>query len=643
MSTHEWQIVNNEEEFKNFMSQLLLGSTVAVDTETKGQRPGQPNYLLGMSVTGKLPDGNYKSIYCSSPTSGCIRSVFSSPVVGWNVPFDKAWLDHTFGLDTKWHADARIMWHLSNNDPTIRGFGLKKAQKLLLGWSESNDKELEENVRRHGGKLSNGDHYLADLPVLAKYACLDTYSTLLCFEQLEPFFKLHDYWHVQQDVLNYAIELNKASAQGLPVSESELMSAAALYKNKRETARLRILEVCTNEIEAVERAWLARKMGSLKTPRGREAYLLNSVRHRRFNPSSAHQRALLLHTMLEFPVKERTEKGLPKTDRANISLIKHPSAEALLQYSEAKKVVEQAKTYLGAVQDGRMYTNYDVCGTVSGRLSGFRPSVLNMPFEESEVMSAFKCEDGYVGIHADLASIEPCVLAYYSEDPTLLKVYREGMGDIYLDLALDLFPNNEELKKGYNPNVPVTSEVKRQFKDVRSICKTIHLAVSYTGTYITVAKNLTKNGYPTTKGQAMALVKQYWSKFQRVRAFDRALQERYEVKGNVRNIVGRIVQVPDQYKKDLMNRLIQSSAHDVLRVWVEEIINQFTLNGVEWKHWLPDLHDSTTFMIKQGQEELARQCYIVALKLVETRLELTVPLGMELKFCKTLAGVKANE
>jgi DNA polymerase-1 len=259
------------------------------------------------------------------------------------------------------------------------------------------------------------------------------------------------------------------------------------------------------------------------------------------------------------------------------------------------------------------------------------------------VMSAFKVIPEYIGIHADLAAIEPCVLAHYSEDPGLLKVYREGKGDIYLDLALEIFPENIELKKEYDPNVEVKSQIKEKFKDVRAVCKIIHLAVSYTGTMVTVAKNLSKAGYPTSRGQAMSLVKRYWTKFKQVKAFDTRLQELYTERGHIRNLVGRIIQVPDIYKKDLMNRLIQSSAHDILRLWVTLIIREFEMNGVIWRHWLPDLHDSTTFMVREDQAELAGKCYLMALQKVKHEVQLSVPLKCELKFNKTLAGIKGHE
>jgi DNA polymerase-1 len=280
---------------------------------------------------------------------------------------------------------------------------------------------------------------------------------------------------------------------------------------------------------------------------------------------------------------------------------------------------------------------------VSGRLAGFEPSVLNLPFSEESLMHSFKCETGYTGIHADLAAIEPCVIAHYSEDEALLKVYKDGLGDIYLDLALELFPENKELKEAYNPNVKLDSSLKTRFADLRGIAKTIHLAVSYTGSYITVGKNLNKAGFPTTPDRARLLVKRYWTKFHKVSDFNHRLKFVYDKEGFVRNLVGRIVKVPVIFKKDLMNRLIQSSAHDILVKWVMNIEKLVKEEGVDMKPILPDVHDSTSWQVIKGQTSKAKEIFQKSLTMTEQEVQLSVPIKAEIKYFETFAGLKGEE
>lgn len=655
------RLITSVPQLREFLSLIADDSIVAADTETYKTRPTMSDArLLGLALSGLDRAGETVSAYLSFfhynkeykrfeqnlPISEeIVQFVTGRKLVGWNVPFDKMWIDHWFKVDTKWHADGRILWHLQNNDYMIRGYGLKLAQKKLLDWEEANDKALEENVKSYGGKLKDGGHYLADLHILSHYACLDTDSTLKAYFILKSFMELNDYWWFADQILNYALLLSQASQQGLPVDKAELMKAGALYKSRRERAEETINATCAEEIGSMQEVWKMQKLANYKTPRGRVNFLEKQRLHRKFNPASGQQRALLLHDMLALPINETTPTGLAKTDRANLATMKHDVAKSLVEYSEYKKVYESTQTYLGHVEadSDTMHTNYDVCGTVSGRLAGFRPSVLNMPFSEPDVMRGFVTAPGYRGIHADLASIEPCVLAHYSDDPTLMKVYKEGKGDIYLDLALDIFPDRLDLRQAYDPNATKVGDAKSTFKDLRDVCKTIHLAVSYTGTHVTVAKNLTKQGFPTDKRRAMYLVGQYWKKFAEVKSFNQRLMSVYRTQGSVRNLVGRIIQVPDIYEKDLMNRLVQSSAHDILRLWVTEIVVEFNKRGVDWRHWLPDLHDSTTFMVRMGQEKEAEASYMAALDTVRQQVNLSVPLRCELKFMDNLAGVKGNE
>jgi DNA polymerase-1 len=280
---------------------------------------------------------------------------------------------------------------------------------------------------------------------------------------------------------------------------------------------------------------------------------------------------------------------------------------------------------------------------VSYRLSGFKPYLLNAPFDEKAILQHLRCDDGYIGIHADLAAIEPTITAHYSEDSSLLKVFRDGLGDIYLDLALELFPNDKELQEGYHPNEPISEAIKKRFSRQRKVAKVIQLAVAYTGTGHTVSKNLTKDGIPTSVPEADRLVQAYWRKFYRVAEFNDRLRELNRAQGYLRNVIGRIIRVPDPEYKDLSNRFIQSSAHDVLVLWVLEIYRLFEEAGIAAKPILLDCHDSTSNQVPKENVEAAKHIYGRALENINQRLGLCVTIKAEIKTFQTLAGLKAQE
>lgn len=197
-----WEIVTTSEQFLEIVSQW--SGRIACDTETVDKDIG--THLLGISLapeqTTKL-DAVY--IPCVQFETGSFASQISfiecigewlskQQLIGHNFTYDKGWLKRTLGIKTMWVADTRLMWHLSAAPAGPRPYGLKDAQVELLGWEEKGDKELEAAVKARGGSLKLGDHYLAPLEILAKYAALDAYSTMQVYKKLKPFFDRHEYW-----------------------------------------------------------------------------------------------------------------------------------------------------------------------------------------------------------------------------------------------------------------------------------------------------------------------------------------------------------------------------------------------------------------------------------------------------------------
>jgi DNA polymerase I-like protein with 3'-5' exonuclease and polymerase domains len=349
---------------------------------------------------------------------------------------------------------------------------------------------------------------------------------------------------------------------------------------------------------------------------------------------------------------ETTDSGLASTSadalrhsiRNKLGTEKNPTLEAYLKYEKANTLSTNfTGPYLESVRDSRLHPGFNICGTVSYRLSGFKPYLLNAPFDEKAVLRHLRCDKGFVGVHADLSAIEPTITAHYSEDSSLLKVFRDGLGDIYLDLALELFPNDRNLHEGYNPNVPITEAVKKQFSKQRKVAKVIQLAVAYTGTGHTVSKNLSKDGIPTTVDEGERLVSAYWRKFHRVAEFNNRLRELNRTQGYLRNVIGRIIRVPNPEYKDIPNRFIQSSAHDVLVLWVLEIYRLCEVRGIKIKPIILDCHDSSSNQCPADQGASLQGVYVEALRTINKELNLCVTVKAEIKTFLTLAGLKQQE
>lgn len=641
---------------------------VVVDTEDHGHSPKE-GHLLGVAfafeadgqtqpVAFYVPFWSYNADLRQwdqrgEPALAPLVSDFikTRRLIGHNIEHDREWLEGVFNVTTRWEACTRKMWHLADGKDSPHGFGLKTAQTEILGWPDRGDAALESEVVARGGSLNNGDHYLASVGTLGHYACLDVISTLLLFKHLKPFFDKHQYWPFLKWRIDYHPILSESTREGMLVDEVALIEAKEALSVEKDVAWERIGEICKEDIAAIERGWAEKKAAGYKREKTAVAYLQNPSRWtQRFNPNSALHRTALFHQRLGLPVLGKTPTGRPKSDRATIKGHDHPAAASFVAYSESEAVYKLAKSYEESIrQDAsgvyRIHFPYDTCGTVSDRLGGFKPYALNMPFSEERLMSCFKVEAGFIGVHADLAALEPCLIAAFSEDPTLLKVHRDGLGDVYLDLALYLFPEDLDLKAGYDPNIPVTSEVKKRFKRIRDLCKIVHLAIGYTGTESTIFKNVRKAGYKEfTRQDARRVVSRYWQLFGKVQDLEFKLKKLHRRAGFIRNPLGRILQIPEKFEKDTLNRFIQSGGHDVLVAWVTEINKRAKARPeLQMRPVLPDIHDSTSWKLREGFYEEGVRIFEDALGDLNSRLGLPVTLRAECKPYRTLAGLKGDE
>lgn len=647
-----WKIITNEEDFEE-VSKDWEGP-VACDTETFGKRP-EEGRLLGISFSGNrgisiyIPfwehqeDGSWTFRAQNSLVSRLKTWFRNASLIGHNFTYDKKWLASK-GFKTHWAVDTRIMWHLASAPSGPRPYGLKNAQVELLGWSNRGDEELKLHVEAKGGSLSKGDHYLADTEILAKYACLDTHATYEIYRKLKGWFEAHSYWGLLRDIMAYNELLEENTTRGIGVDLEGLQKAHNRLIQAKEAAMKRLAKDLKEPLESLQKDWLDRKLATYKREYNRIRLLNHPEEHPKFNWNSDKHKRELFYDKLGNEVVYTTDSGQPSTNADSVKQMKGEWVESYLKYEKANTLSTNfSGPYIGSIVSGRIHPGFNICGTVSYRLSGFKPYFLNAPFDEKHIMKHFKCSPGFVGLHADLAAIEPTMTAHFSDDPALLKVFRDGLGDIYLDLALSLFPDDQRLRSIYDPNAPITKAVKKELDKQRKIAKVIQLAVQYTGTKYTVSKNLKKEGIDADIWEADRYVQAYWRKFHKVAEFNNRLRELNRAQGYLRNVIGRIIRVPDPEYKDLPNRFIQSSAHDCLVLWVLEIDRLRKERGVEMYPVLVDIHDSTSWEVREDQVGKGEEIFKDALETINRRLELSVTIKAEMKKFLTLAGLKGEE
>jgi len=163
-----------------------------------------------------------------------------------------------------------------------------------------------------------------------------------------------------------------------------------------------------------------------------------------FNPNSSTQLQRLIYTQLGYAVIDKTDGGQPATGNDTlkklIHLAKSPNDkllfEKLIALADVSIILDN---FLNAFltksiqhEDGWwwIHGNFNLGGTVSGRLSSSEPNLQNIPSTGSIyaklIKSCFKAPPGWIFSGADFASLEDRISALTTKDPNKLKVYTDG-------------------------------------------------------------------------------------------------------------------------------------------------------------------------------------------------------------------------
>ena len=108
-------------------------------------------------------------------------------------------------------------------------------------------------------------------------------------------------------------------------------------------------------------------------------------------------------------------------------ILKYPDDNLLNLIIEYRKMCKQLKTYVISLWNKKDYKDTIHCefklhGTETGRLSSSNPNMQNIP-SDSSIKSLFISRPGYVFVQMDYSQAELRVLAYISEDESLIKCY----------------------------------------------------------------------------------------------------------------------------------------------------------------------------------------------------------------------------
>lgn len=214
--------------FSSALTGVTDDSPLSLDFETRGDTSDEFNsYVVGVALSNGIT--NVYIDFKSNPDSYAELMEFlyekQIPLIAHNVFFDASWPLRDFDAWLNWKSCTFATYRLSATEDWIgQQHGLKAAQLDLLGWTETNEVELDRWLVNAGlskgvskepkdgyvfiaSKLpgdgrwiapDKGEMYQAPAEILGHYAMLDAESTWLLYKRvLQPavrrFTGLHNY------------------------------------------------------------------------------------------------------------------------------------------------------------------------------------------------------------------------------------------------------------------------------------------------------------------------------------------------------------------------------------------------------------------------------------------------------------------
>jgi DNA polymerase-1 len=336
-----------------------------------------------------------------------------------------------------------------------------------------------------------------------------------------------------------------------------------------------------------------------------------------FNLSSTKQLQDVLFNERKLKPGKKLKTGY-STDAATLEELarEDPLPALILRHRTLAKLKSTYVDTLAGMADSekRLHTNFDQCGTATGRLSSREPNLQNIPIRAEEgrrIREAFIAGPGCLLLSADYSQIELVVLAHLSQDENLLAAFRDGT-DVHARTAALIFGVGED-------------EVK---PEQRRMAKTINFGVMYGMSAFRLSNEL-----GISRTDATNFITAYFNTYSGVRRFIDELIKKTEGCGYVSTILGRRRYIPtinsrNKTEKSAAERItvntpIQGSAADIVKTAMLGLDRRLAAEKSKARILL-QVHDE---LILECPEDAAAK----TAELVKTEMEQAVKLSVPLR------------
>lgn len=492
-----------------------------------------------------------------------LKPLFFSDIIkiGHNVKFDARSIGKYYEtIPPGPYIDTMILQHIE--DENIPEFSLVKL--------------IEHNFGGHSAYARDGKigSIIDSVPfsVAARYVHLDARWTWMLYQKLSAKIAIQESLlpvvKQDMDVLRVLMQMEN---QGIPMKTSALKSLRKELEIKQRDCLLQI----------------------------------SDMSYPGFNPDSNKDKQLYLFNKkreggLGLKPPKKTGKGQPSVDNEALTKLrdKHPIVPLLLEWAELGKL---KSTYVDGLipklNDGRLHPSFHLHRTATGRLSSSDPNLQNIP-RDSSIRGLFVPPDGYTMLVADYDQIELRVMAMFSQDPQLVRIFKENE-DIHAATAAAVFKKH-------------VSEVTAE---ERQIGKGVNFLTAYGGG---AAKLSATTGIEPS--HATDILNAYYKSFAGLTRWKQLAIAKAAKSGYVTTLTGRRRRLPDLRSKDsfrvsraerqAINAIIQGSAADICKQAMIDVSEAF--KGTD-AHMLVQVHDELVVVAPEDQVDHFQSLLISAM------------------------------
>jgi DNA polymerase I-like protein with 3'-5' exonuclease and polymerase domains len=269
--------------------------------------------------------------------------------------------------------------------------------------------------------------------------------------------------------------------------------------------------------------------------------------------------------------------------------------------------------------------------------------------KSSKFLSTWVARHGHKIVSLDFSALEPVVLTAASKDPALWKVYGPNSkpNDIYLFTAAQIPGLGDNILKYYDPDNPTEESIalaKKHCKPDRAVAKVVVLASNYNAGPSKIHETLTLSGHDISMDEVERIHENYWELYKGIAQFATTLKQEWRRnKGYILNGLGRPLTVAEHLTKDLVNRYVQSTGHDLLMLYIAKIQKLRVERGVEMYPWIVDYHDETMWEVPVKAVEKAVLVFKDALKWLNDNRITAIPVKGDVLVADNLAQIKIEE